>query len=108
MQFAEQARPKRATSETAVAHQQVRAALRTVALQLNVLHREAALLVVMAQHFRSDAPDRISRLRQAVAEATARFEEEVAGLPEHLKNHGRVTDLRKSLATLEAGLLAST
>jgi hypothetical protein len=96
---------RRATADAVVERRQVRDAVAAVAKGIEELHRETALLVAMAAHGGHGVPEPdFAGLRKRVAATRIKLEKAVAKLPEHLRGHGRIVDLRHAISSLE-GLL---
>jgi hypothetical protein len=97
-------KPQRVEPTSVAENRLVRAAMAEVAAGMEELQREAAFLRTIAGR-PGTKPDRLP-LQKAVAATRARLEKAVAKLPDHLRTHGRVTDLRKAIASLEVQLQA--
>jgi hypothetical protein len=89
----------------AVENRLVREAMAEVAVGIEELQREAAFLNAIAG--RPGARPDAGPLWKGVEAATARLERAIAKLPDHLRTHGRITDLRKAIASLEVQLQAA-
>jgi hypothetical protein len=99
-------KPTRIEPPAAVENRLVREAMAEVAVGIEELQREAAFLNAIAG--RPGAKPDVRPLRREVEAAKTRLELAVAKLPGQLRNHGRITDLRKAIASLEGLLLAAS
>ena len=97
-------RPRRAVNPEVVERRQVREAIAKVGVGVEELQREAAFLSAMAVRGKSAAASDVAAARKKAESVKARLDAEVAKLPEQLRNHGRITDLKKAIASLEAHL----
>ena len=93
---------RRAPAIRVVERRQVREAIAKVAVGIEDLQREAAFLIAMSAYRQNGSRPDVSPLRKKVEAAKTKLETAVAKLPENLRNHGRVTDLRKAIASLES------
>ena len=100
----DQAAPRRAMSTAVVERRQVRQAIAKVAVELEELQREAVFLNALTAHGRQGHQTDVTRLRRRAWDAEIKLDKAVAKLPEHLRNHGRIVDLRKAIASLEGNL----
>lgn len=100
----EEQRPRRAPALGVAERHAVLAALAQVAQRINGIQKDAILTFAMVEHSSTAAGQRLTTLRATVAETRVQFEAAVDGLPDELRKHGRVTDLRKALTSLEERL----
>ncbi|MEO7223927.1 MAG: hypothetical protein ABIY37_15780 [Devosia sp.] len=100
----EEPRQKRRVNGDVVDRREVKMALASIAAGMEEWHREAAFLKAMLgrNSSQADLKPRIFSLRKNVSLARKQLDEIVGQLPERLRDHGRVTDLRRALDTLEA------
>ena len=93
---------KRPPNATVQDRRQVKDALADIASGLDKLQQEAAFLSAMARHEGHGLGHRIDSLRNTVIFIEKQLDAAIAKLPKHLREHSRVTDLRKALASLSA------
>jgi hypothetical protein len=89
-------------NKSVVDGRQVREAIATVAASIEELQREAAFLIAIAGR-PGHKPDQGS-IRKALEATKNSLESAVSNLPDRLRDHGRITDQRKAITSLEAQL----
>jgi hypothetical protein len=99
--------PRRPMAKVVVERRQVREAMAQIAVSIEELQREAALMTAMAHMGHQGRRPDFESLRKRVAGTRAKMERAVAVLPQHLQDHGRIVDLRKAIGSLEQFLPAA-
>jgi hypothetical protein len=97
-------RKKRATVASVAERREVLKAIAGIGDHLAELQREAAFLKAAIERGRgqADLEPQIVTLGTKIAVERQKLERAVAFLPERLRGHGRITDLRRAMEALEA------
>jgi hypothetical protein len=94
-------RPKRALVTGVLERRKVLQAIAPTAATLEQMQRDAAFRKAQTEHGSPDEAKDLENFRKRVATSKARLEKALAKLPPPLRQHGRVIDLQKAIASLE-------